>query len=418
MRNSRRDDHEVGDQRRPAVRDERQRHAGQGDHPDHAADDHEGLHPDDGGEAGGEQLRERAVGLDGDAEPAARRAAGRACTPRPSRADRAPRRWRTARSRSTHSGSSAGCPGPARSPRTLPNPSANNDCTSWKPVVCDTDHGSIHELTRSCTWPKSWYATKAPARNMPERDDEVRPPLGGDVEHRREDREEEERRSEVLLPHHDQDRERPGEHERTEVLRIGEADPPEVPGARGQQLTLVDEVRGEEHHEQHLGRLAGLEVDRPHPHPQPGAVDLAAETRERRQEQRGDAEQQERVLVPLERADVAHDDERDHERADADRGPDRLHPGEVAVESRDDDVADPVEQERDRQQRRVGAGREPADREVCDHVEAEDGEEEHPQVGRDVRPVGEQEQHVARGGHDDREQAEPQLAAAPAAGRG
>ena len=42
-----------------------------GDHPDDAADDHEGLHADDGGEAGGEQLRERAVGLEGDAEAAA-----------------------------------------------------------------------------------------------------------------------------------------------------------------------------------------------------------------------------------------------------------------------------------------------------------------------------------------------------------
>ena len=46
-------------------------------------------------------------------------------------------------------------------------PNANSDCTSWKPVVCDTDHGSTHEPTRSCTWPKSWYATNAPARNMP-----------------------------------------------------------------------------------------------------------------------------------------------------------------------------------------------------------------------------------------------------------
>ena len=31
---------------------------------------------------------------------------------------------------------------------------------------------------------------------------------------------------------------------------------------RAEQLALVDEVRGEEDDEQHLGRLAGLEVQR------------------------------------------------------------------------------------------------------------------------------------------------------------
>ena len=123
-----------------------------------------------------------------------------------------------------------------------------------------------------------------------------------------------------------------------------------VPG--GEQLALVDEVRGEEDDQQHLGRFAGLEVHRTDAHPEPGPVDLLPEPGERRQQQRGDAEQQERVLVPLERADVAHDHEGQHERGDADRGPHRLHAREVAVEARDGEVPDPVEQEHDRQQRR------------------------------------------------------------------
>ena len=55
-----REQHEVGDERRTAVRDERQRDAGERDHPRDAADDEERLQADDGREPGGEQLRERA----------------------------------------------------------------------------------------------------------------------------------------------------------------------------------------------------------------------------------------------------------------------------------------------------------------------------------------------------------------------
>ena len=113
-----------------------------------------------------------------------------------------------------------------------------------------------------------------------ERDDEVRPAFGGDVEHRREHREEEERRPEVLLAHHHQDRERPTRASSgPRCFGSGRLQPPDAAGAGGEQLALVDEVRGEEDHEQHLGGLAGLEVDRPDAHPQPGAVDLAADAR-------------------------------------------------------------------------------------------------------------------------------------------
>src|SRR5688572_15006720 len=66
-----RHDHEVGDQGRATVGDERQRDAGEGDETGHAAEDEEGLDREDGGEPGGEQLGERPVGLDRDAEPGA-----------------------------------------------------------------------------------------------------------------------------------------------------------------------------------------------------------------------------------------------------------------------------------------------------------------------------------------------------------
>ena len=79
--------------------------------------------------------------------------------------------------------------------------------------------------------------------------------------------------------------------------------------------------------------------------------------------------------------------EREHERGDADRGPHRLHAREVAVEARDGEEADAVEQERDRQQRRVGARREPPHREVRDDVEPEHRERGTPTGRRGCRGV-------------------------------
>ena len=55
----------VGDQRRSAVGDEGQGDAGQGDQPGHAADDDEGLDPEDQRQPGGQQLLERTVAADG-----------------------------------------------------------------------------------------------------------------------------------------------------------------------------------------------------------------------------------------------------------------------------------------------------------------------------------------------------------------
>ena len=62
------------------------------------------------------------------------------------------------------------------------------------------------------------------------------------------------------------------------------------------------------------------------------------------------------------------------------------------------------------QQRGVGARGEAAHREVRDEVEAEHREQEHPEVGREVGLLGEQQQHVAAGGDDDGQEPEPELA--------
>ena len=170
----------------------------------------------------------------------------------------------------------------------------------------------------------------------------------------------------------------PRQQQRAEVLRVGQVHPPDPPAARREQLALLDEVRGEEHDEQHLRRLAGLHGERAEPDPEPGAVELDADARRERQQQRDDAEQQERVAVAGERADVAHDDERRDERGDADRGPQRLRRCDpLALGHREVEPGDRDEADAEQRARRVGAGSRrraapTADREVRDHEQAED----------------------------------------------
>ena len=117
----------------------------------------------------------------------------------------------------------------------------------------------------------------APATNSTSAGDEVRGAVGRDVEHRHEHGEEQQRRAEVLLRTMHEDRDAPGEQQRAEVLRVGQVQPADAAAARREQLALLDQVGGEEHDQQHLRRLAGLEVERAERDPQAGAVDLTAD---------------------------------------------------------------------------------------------------------------------------------------------
>ena len=96
----------------------------------------------------------------------------------------------------------------------------------------------------------------------------------------------------------------------------------------GEQLALVDEVRGEERDEQHLRDLARLEVQRADARPRaaPPLIVRPMHGRERQQQRTTMPSSSERVAVALEDADVAHDDQRERRtRAIADRDPHRLH---------------------------------------------------------------------------------------------
>ncbi len=176
-----------------------------------------------------------------------------------------------------------------------------------------------------------------------------------------------------------------------------------------------DEVRGEEQDQEHLRRLAGLEVHRAHPDPESRSVDRLADPGGQRQQQGDHPEEQERVPVALEGSDPFHGDEGDHERGDAHRGPDGLDPAQLAVEPGDRHEPHTVQQRGDRQQHLVGIGREPSDGKVGDDEESEDGSEDHPQVGGHVGLLGQLDEEIAERRDDDREQAEAELG--PAAGR-
>ena len=106
--------------------------------------------------------------------------------------------------------------------------------------------------------------------------------------------------AEVLLGHHDHDGERPGERDRQQVPRLGNAQRADAPGAGGDQLAVVGQVAGEEQRERDLGELARLEVDRPDAHPDLGAADAAADARHQRQHQQPGADEEERPLVARE----------------------------------------------------------------------------------------------------------------------
>ena len=146
-------------------------------------------------------------------------------------------------------------------------------------------------------------------------------------------------------------------------------------------------------------------------HPQPRAVDRLPDAGQRAAAAARRRRAAGTCTVALERAHVAHDDQRERRTRDADRHPHRLRRArEVAVEAGDHDEADAV------QQRAIGSsvpsarGREAADREVRDDVEAEHREQEHLEVGRELR-AGRRgaTSDVAADGHDDGEEAEREL---------
>ena len=176
----------------------------------------------------------------------------------------------------------------------------------------------------------------------------------------------------------------PGQEHRTEVLRVGEERPALGPRGQGQQLALLDQVGGEEHGQGELGELAGLEVHRPEADPDAGAVDVLPEHRDQREQHQADADEQGDVAVALEVAGPTDEGEGGDEGA---RCPTAVHSdlqaGQVLVEAGDEHVAQPVEQDGQREEGAVGPGRQLPHGEVRGEEQGQEQAEERP----DVRPA-------------------------------
>jgi hypothetical protein len=209
----------------------------------------------------------------------------------------------------------------------------------------------------------------------------------------------------------------------------GELHAEEPPARRGEQLALLHEERGEEHDQEDLGELAGLDGEDAQPQPDLRPVDLG----DRRRQQAGQREQHQpgearRVAVAGQRAVVAHEEQHGDEQRQPDRRPRDLPPdqdgGGIAAERRgalgvgevqpvDHDEAQPVEQRHAGQDQRVGVRREPAHGHVREREEGE-VREPHPQqrLGERLLLVGLDEHERDRDEHR-RERQQHQLDAPP-----
>ena len=285
------------------------------------------------------------------------------------------------------------------------------------PATPTTGRSSV--LTRSCTWPNSWYATNAPARNMrrarrrgtprarwrcrasprtPRRTAATsRGPSARTI-------------TRIEKPHASSSGPRCfGSGSRRRPMR-------RVPAASSSRLST--RYAAKKMTSSTLAASPGWKFTGPSAHPEPGAVDLLPEPGSERQQQRDDADEQERVAVALERADAAHETSVSTNAP----MPTAVHTACTRARSRSRremiTKPMPLSSDRDREQRRVGAGREAAHREVRDDVEPEAPRRGTPRGRRACRACRRVQQHVAGRGDHDREEPEPELAAAAAAAVG
>ncbi len=237
-----REQHVVGDERRAAVADERQRDAGERHHLDDAADDDESLDADDRGEADGEQLLEGPVGAQGDAQAGTddqdeRHQHG-------GRADEAPlladggedevvlRLGDLTGVAASEAG--AGQPAVGETVERLDDLVALVERVGPR-VEPDVDPGlDVAELRPG---------EVGGDREQHRADQQVAEAFGGHPHHHDEQREEQQRRAEVALEHHDDHGEAPCQDDRGDVARFGQVQRPDLPRRCRDQLAPVGEVR-------------------------------------------------------------------------------------------------------------------------------------------------------------------------------
>lgn len=194
-------------------------------------------------------------------------------------------------------------------------------------------------------------------------------PAGGREQHDHEEAEEEQRGSQVPLQDEHADGEQPDGEDRAEHPAGQQPQLPEEGAAgEGQGGAVRREVGGEEDGEQDLGELPRLEGEPGEPDPDVRAVDGREEDGHQHQRERhGDGE----VRVLLQHPVVAQQRHHEHEEHHPERGPAQLLAGGGVrggggVEALDEDEAEAVEQDGDREQQRIGVRGEQADGQVGD----------------------------------------------------
>ena len=208
------------------------------------------------------------------------------------------------------------------------------------------------------------------AREQQQSDQQVGRAFGGDPHHRDEHREEQQRRSEVSLHDEHDQRDAPRETDGAEVLRLGQVQRPELEAAHAQQFSVFDEVRREEDGERDLRDLTRLEAQAGETDPDAGAAHRATEAGRQGQQQQADADRHEDVAIAIEHSHAAQHEQGRDVRRHAEEGPVGLQAGQVfgaahiVRDAHDEHVAQAVQQDGQRQQQRVGVGRQASGRDV------------------------------------------------------
>ena len=259
-------------------------------------------------------------------------------------------------------------------------------------------------LKRVCTWAKDLTATSDCGHEQSKADDQPRHAVRGDVQHRDEEAEEQQRGTQVALQDEDRDADQPHDHDRAEVAGARQAHAEELAAADRQVVAVRHEISGEEDSQRDLHELAGLDrrsgprrIQTRAPKvswPRPGIIG---------EEQQEQGECAEGVGVAAQHAVVAQrdqDDGRDNDRdaheeglAEANHG---LVPAGIGqVEAVDHRQPQARQRDGDRQDHGVRVGRQEVHADLGDDGDGDEDADLREQVRGDLTRVVQRGQHVA-----------------------
>ena len=231
---------------------------------------------------------------------------------------------------------------------------------------------------------------------------------GGDVEHRDEQPEVQQRRAEIALEDEDADARHPCDEDGAHVAQARELQAQELRTGQHHLVAVRDEVAGEEDRQQDLRDLTGLERHRTDEDPDAGAVDRAAQPRDEGQEQEHERGEAGRVRVAAQQPVVAqeHDDERGQHGAQG--HPDELGGRSTALQCHVDPIdhrePDPVEEDCDGDEHGVRVGRAPPHDDVEGHAEHSEPDRVRVDVRGDLVSGAHSDERVGARGYDYREE--------------